>query len=726
MNLELTRLLTANNRDATKRLLGISAGVAVGVALFLLIWGSYSGMQQRELRSAWTQLGGQTASQLEPGQGAPSADQTLAARSGDYFRGKPITRVDVSAPTVGAVHIPGVAELPRPGTYLASPALTLLIDGVPGDQLGDRYGTSVGVIPDAALASPDSLIIIVGQSPEHLIAQSNVMIVKEFTGQAFDGNVNYLILAILGGIATLIPVLLLVSIVTGLGATQRRERFATLRLIGASPGTVARIAATETAVTGAIGAVAGALLAFALAPLAARVPIDGSTFFVADIFVDPIIVTVIVVGTTVATTVVAWWRAQRAGFGPLGTSRQEHERPPRGFTVIPLIVGTGSVIAVALIRNNAVELSNAVFTLLVFGGFILTTFGILIAGPYLTFAISRLAARYARSASGVVAFNRIRRLPRTTFRSVSGLVIALFLVTVFAVGVTTVVATSALTDDADHLSLSILIDRPVDDLSPTQLAVLASTPGVLHIGRGYYIEGDNPGPYFSRSDAEGLGLIPTSAAVASPAEFVSIDPGFANDEPLNVTDAPGIDARALVNPIVLIATDGTPAGVERARTASIRSGIETYGVPANRVELQGSGATTLQQSFAGLANIGILVTALISVISLAVATVAGILDRRRVFGLLRLMGMPVRTLRQIITTETALPLATVFGVSIALGATVAWGIVVALSAGIRDVGWPDPSYYVVVGLCLLLAALSVRATFRSAEKNTGIATTRYE
>ena len=526
------------------------------------------------------------------------------------------------------------------------------------------------------------------------------------------------------------------SIVTALGATQRRERFATLRLIGASPGTVARIAATETAVTGAIGALAGVLLAFALAPLAARVPIDGSTFFVADIFVDPIMVTVIVVGTTVATTVVAWWRAHRAGFGPLGTSHQEHERAPRVVAVIPLLVGTVSVIAAAITRSNGVEVPEMVFLFLVFGGFILTTFGILIAGPYLTYAISRLAARFARSASGVVAFNRIRRLPRTTFRSVSGLVIALFLVTVFAVGVTTVMEASTLSDDADHLSLSILIDRPVDDLSPAQISALATTPGVLHVGRGYFTQGDSTDPnstdlnssrpHFSRSDAEGLGLIPTAAVGASPTEFVSIDPGFANDEPLNVRDAPGIDARALANPIVLIATDGTPAGIERARTASIRSGIETYGVPANRAELQGTGTVTLQQSFAGLANIGILITALISVISLAVATVAGILDRRRVFGLLRLMGMPVRTLRRIITTETALPLATVFGVSIALGATVAWGIVVALSAGTRDVGWPEPSYYVVVGLCLLLAALSVRATFRSAERNTGIATTRYE
>ena len=60
------------------------------------------------------------------------------------------------------------------------------------------------------------------------------------------------------------PVPLLISIVTGLGAAQRRERFATLRLIGASPQVVARIAAVETAVPSLIGAVLGVVLAIVL------------------------------------------------------------------------------------------------------------------------------------------------------------------------------------------------------------------------------------------------------------------------------------------------------------------------------------------------------------------------------------------------------------------------------------------------------------------------------
>ena len=49
-----------------------------------------------------------------------------------------------------------------------------------------------------------------------------------------------------------------------------------------------------------------------------------------------------------------------------------------------------------------------------------------------------------------------------------------------------------------------------------------------------------------------------------------------------------------------------------------------------------------------------------------------------------------------------------------------------LSHGARTVGWPGFSYYIAIALSVLLAVLSVLTTFKSAEKNTGITTTRYE
>ena len=729
MTFELTKLLTANNRDAKKRLLGISAGVAVGVALFLLIWGTYNGMQQRELRSAWTQLGAQSAvpSTGEIGPTAKAQElttaQALASVSRDFYHGQAITRVTVAVPPGYTGRIPGIDHLPQPGTFLASPALAALIHVVPAGQLGDRYGRLSGVIADAALASPDSLVAIIGQTPEYLATEPNVTVVSEFTGNAYEGNSNYLTLAIIGEIAILIPVLLLVSIVTGLGAIQRRERFATLRLIGATPGLVARIAATETALTSVVGALVGVILALALAPLAARIPIDGITFFVADILVDPIRASLVVVATVAVTTFVAWRRAHRASIGPLGNSQQQHERQPRALSLMPLITGVTALVTPTIATSNHIFVPRA--DLLIVAGFILTTIGLLIAGPYLTFLMSRIGARYASGAAGVVAFNRIRRLPRTTFRSVSGLVIALFLVSVFATAVTTVEKATARSDDGEHLSMSTLIVRPLAEPAPEQMKALAASPGVQHAGLGFF-HLELGGPFFTHTDAQQLGLMASAHNEITSTDFIAVNPSFENNEPLTVRDAPGIDRSELVNPIMLIATDGTPTGLELARTSAIVSGIEFYDAPQTRAELQYDYMTTLASSFASLANIGILITALISVVSLAVATIGGILDRRRVFGLLRLMGMPLRTLRRIIASETALPLGTVFGACISLGSIVAWAVVAGLSGGRRTIDWPGFSFYIVIALSLILAILSVMATFSSAEKNTGISTTRYE
>src|SRR5680860_440922 len=103
--------------------------------------------------------------------------------------------------------------------------------------------------------------------------------------------------AVIGAIAILFPVMLLVNIVTGLGEATRRERFATLRLLGATPRTVVMLTVCETAATSLIGALLGALLAQLARPLAASLSIDGGVFFVADLAVAPIAI----IGTVVVT-----------------------------------------------------------------------------------------------------------------------------------------------------------------------------------------------------------------------------------------------------------------------------------------------------------------------------------------------------------------------------------------------------------------------------------------
>lgn len=79
-----------------------------------------------------------------------------------------------------------------------------------------------------------------------------------------------------------------------------------------------------------------------------------------------------------------------------------------------------------------------------------------------------------------------------------------------------------------------------------------------------------------------------------------------------------------------------------------------------------------------MAYLGMAIAIGISALSLTVATVAGALDRKRTFALLRLGGMPSGHLRRVIATEAAVPLAATLAMSAGLGFFVAWVMLVSL------------------------------------------------
>lgn len=718
----LTRLVTAGNRDSRLRLAGIAAGITVGVMLLLLLWGASNGLPSRSERSTWTTLyTGQAP--VHVGNTTELADgQVAASTNTDHFSGHIITRVNVAATPGSVVKVPGVGHAPSPGSYFVSPALATLIDSVPADQLGARYGTRAGVIADTALAGPDALVIVVGQTVPQIAFVDTATILSHFTGYAFASG-NYRTMAIVGGIAILFPVLLLIGIVTELGAATRAERFATIRLIGATPRTVARIAALETAATALVGAVAGSLLAWLLSPLAARLSIDGGSFFVEDLRVDPLTTLVIVLATVAAATAVAWYRTLKAGIGPLGASRERRERRPRLLGLLPLVIGV-AIMVITTIASITKHGLPQTYTILI-AGFVLTSIGMITAGPILTSWVSRIARRNASKAAGVIAMNRIRLHPRATFRAVSGLVIAVFMVSVFAAAITTVAHEAEPVDDAHHLPLSTLVARIAFTPSATDDALMAETrslervPGVGQVAAGS-VYPDEDGLVFASADAEALGLTTPQGSA-----YVAVT-GYLNNEPAQIRAVDIADPQKLTPAVLLIPTNGTQASIEGARTAAVTGQVPLYGTPSTRVEQVDSNLLTNDNKYADLANLGILIATLISAVSLAVSTTASILDRKRVLGLLRLIGMPVSTLHRIIIAETALPLATVFVGCVGLGFLMAWTLVAGLTEGRRTIAWPDPAYYAVLGLSLVLALAAVLATFRTARHNTSTVATRFE
>ena len=739
MNGAVLKLAILGSKSSWGRFAGVAVGVAIGVSLLLLLWGAANGLTQRDERGAWLREQGQpavtvplTADGLHPAgppQPVPLTDSTiLVANPADIFRDEVINRRDIAALPTSTVTIPGIATAPVPGTYYASPALQNLIESTPADQLGQRYGEFAGYIDDSALPGPDALVVITGATEAGLRqGQGPASLVSQFTNNPYgDSGTAYKTALLIGGIAVFFPVLLLISIATGLGAAQRRERYAALRLIGASPRLVSRISALETAVPSLVGALLGVVLAQALTPAAAQVPVNGTRMFVEDLNSSAGVTVAVVLLVVVAAAVVAALRTLRAGVGPLGATRAIQERTPRWWRALPLLAGLSSMAAAAGVSKSG----SIWISLLLLGGFVLTSIGIVLIGPWLTRLTSTLGLRFARTAPAVIAGSRIRQTPAATFRSVSGLVIAVFMVSVFA-GAGSAIEKPNLPPAQPGVLLPTSVYAAVADGSTAeQVSHLASesnkvagiTSTVITYASAPIGQTMTSEAYIQASDAAALGFedIPEAPVLALDMAFLQ----SWTTQPITLKPAPIETLEGLVPLVVVVGTDGTPEALDRARTALNTSGTTAH--PANsKVDMAVMSPGRLVQGLSALAYLGVFVAVLIAGISLAVATAAAILDRQRVLGLMRLMGMPVAVLRKVIVREAAVPLLAVLLLSVGLGFLVAWFMIYSLGED-RTITWPSISYYIALIISLVLALGAVAATFGLLRTNTAITTTRFE
>ena len=732
----LARLIVAGDRSARRRLLGIVAGVMVGVAVFLLLTAAYQAFGERSRRSSW-----HTPITASPTALMPDTELTAhtagAASTLDHVGNRTVTVLLVATTEDTRVRIPGSDVVPRPGQYLASPAMADLIASMPADQLAERYGRQVGVLSEDAVEGPDSLVLVVGMEAPRLAAwqgSEQPQVVTGFVGHDYAAQA-YRVVAAIGALAILAPVLLLIAIVTDLGAAQRAERFATLRLIGATPGRVARLAAAETAATSALGAVAGIVLYLALIPAAARLTIGSSRFFARDLLTSPLVMILTTVGVVGGATAVSWWRTRRADVGPLGASRERRERAPRPVSLLPLLLGLAGLTAVRLAGGR---LSTTALVTLLIGSFLSTMLGLLWAGPLLTCWAARAARRRARTAAQVMGLGRLVQHPRAAFRAVGGMVVALYAVTLFAVAITAAAGVQGVRTGPGRLNPQALFTTPAtaDPAAlDSVLGRLRAVPGVTTASLGY--------PQAPQQGQKGRGLrlvLPVEdvralgeAGADSPTGWVSVDWGWvlgerADPAPAQApqTDGPSAGSPSAAGaPVLLVATDGGPGAVERARTAMVSAvGADLVSYPVSRYDIRAVQASATENQFAALGYIGILIAAGVSTASLAVSTVSSLLARRRVLGLLRLTGMPHAALRRVVAYETLLPVATVLALSIGAAAYTAWVLITGVSA--RSISWPAGSYYAVVGACLALVGAAVLASARAATRMVSGTAVRFE
>ena len=761
----MTRLglrLALAGREAIIRVVAIAAAVALGVGVLLVSLAGINAVHAQSTRTAWLTTSDHNR---RPSGDEATADPLWAEANLDQYGTSVIERVDVAATGPRSPVPPGIPQLPGPGQFYASPALSRLLLSAPRAQLADRYpGRQVGTIGDDALASPESLVIIVGHSPAELAQAPSARQIRSFEtaaqrapGDAHPGRMQ-LILAVVAG-ALLIPVLIFIGAATRLSAARREQRFAAMRLVGATPRQVSVIAAVEATVASAAGVVVGFAVFFGLRSVLATVPFTGQPFFPQDLSLRWSNVGLVTVGVPVTAALAARLALRRVQISPLGVTRRVTPPTPKAWRAVPLLAGIAEL-GWFVGRRPATTTGQ----IRAYGaGFGLAMVGLVVAGPWLTMLGSRLMARRARRPATLIAGRRLADNPRAAFRAVSGLIVALFISSA-ALGIITTMLDYRTASTGGAAGRNILA-QPFGDrdlitidgqripgpatVPDTLVAHLAAIPGVqavaaIHVDPSTDSEPTLGPPTASADSAPmlgpptgliacadlarvpALGRCPAGAAVASipwdePAGGV-VTKGRAAPKVWPAAAVPADRLPSLPVAALEVGTDGSRGAIEGARTA-LEAAFPDRETPATIGDISADNAQLIE-GWRQLADVAIIASLVIAACSLAVSVAAGLIDRKRPFSLLRLAGTPLGVLRRVVALEAALPLLLV---AVAAAATGLLAAHLFLRAQLQEsLQPPGGGYYLAVAGGITLALGIIAATLPLLRRITGPETARNE
>jgi hypothetical protein len=761
------RLTISGGREAVIRLVILVAAVGLGVGLLLTAVSGINAVNAQNDRHTWFWTG----TSLEPaGLAKPGTDPLWWHIGGDTFGGQQIDVAEVAATGPTSPVPPGLLRDPAPGQYYASPALARLLRSTPADELAGRYpGRLAGMIGDAALPSPDSLVIIIGRTAAQLARTPDSVQVTAIAttlpgsseggrnprglhirppDEGTDASGIDLILSVVA-LALLAPVLIFIATATRLSAARREQRFAALRLVGATPRKVSVIAAVESTAAAAAGVAAGFGLFFVLRIPLAAIPFTGEPFFPGDLSLSLPDILAVAIGVPVAAAVVARLALRRVNISPLGVTRRVTPKPPQAWRVLPLLAGL-AWLGFFVVHGRPATVPGQIQAFL--PGFLLIIIGLVTAGPWLTMTGARIMAARTSRPSALIAARRLADDPRAGFRAVSGLVLALFVTTVAVAAITTQnakdlhpIGGSAAGVLADDLAGQPLLShgRPSRTAAvPPPAALLARLGRIEGVQEVIEVRAD-PGLTVPRkliasgvpagliscvqlARVPALGRCPAGAATAAFPQFLADAPAGRNLARITwpAEDVPARQLDGLDLDSIDIATNGSQSAVEQARTAlKTANAYPAIGSPLTLGELS-TAQNSVNNAYQQLADVIILTSLPIAGCTLAAAAAAGLADRKRPFSLLRLTGARLSMLRRVVTLENAVPLLAVAAVSIGVGFAAS-----AMFASVQlqhPLVAPGAGYYLIAMAGIAASLGIIAATFPLLRRITGPETARNE
>jgi ABC-type antimicrobial peptide transport system permease subunit len=777
------RLTLRSGREPFARLLVTAAAVAVGVAIMLAVLADFHAFRVTSYRPAWESTSGQGVTR-----GYASARRAeLWNYSNDIYRGRTIERLDIAALGPHSPVPPGISKLPAAGQYYASPALAALIRSTPADQLGDRFpGQLAGTIGQQALTGPDALVIYVGYRPAQLAGLPATQVVRTIsTAAGRQVWTSYFRDAfVVGAIAFVFPILILVGTATRLAAARREERYAALRLVGATSRQISVISSVDAVASALLGTVLGIGIFAALRPVLADTAITSARYFYNEVTPTALGYLAVLIAVPTAAAIASLLSLRRVRISPLGVSRRVTPPAPTAWRIAPLLVGIALFITgLALTTKQSIGKP-------IFPGLIVILIGLVVGGPWLTAQAARLFGRLTSGTSSLLAVRRLADNPKAAFRSVSGLVLAVFLGTVVA-GLLPAVESITATPSAKALGnvvLDTFVVTPicgnnvnctgqapgagpgpggnagagpgggqsgesalrqriaVDGLPPATAATLLrelavfsgatvipvySVPSGLNLGHGF-------GPAQNNAIVSCAGLrelavlgqcAPGRQAVrASTGNLIFSDNPYYSTQPIASVSSPAASTNVskLYLQAVLIKVRNA-ATLERVRTFLVTHTAQSASGTAPRtfgeaIQARQGVADTVQR----LIDVAVVLTLIVAGCSLAVAVGGSLVERKRPFTLLRVTGTPTSALYRVVFLEAVFPLAA----ATIVAAGTAYGISVLTVQKMAPAGTPLPVpghvYYVTMAVGLAASLLVILTSLPLLGRITGPGNVRFE
>ncbi|MGP4005016.1 FtsX-like permease family protein [Streptomyces sp. 4N124] len=639
-------LAKASGRRGLQSHLLAAGAAAVGAFVMLVMIAATVGSGTRADHTAWRTP--------EPAKNG-TAVQALATT---YVRGVPLSVVSLAQlpgrSTTPAP--PGLDAFPKQGEVYVSPALAQLLHKLPANQLADRFPEvkSYGTIGAAGLASPDELVAVVGRAPSdramsQVAAEGASYFDEEQAARAvvsgFSGN-KASMFTIGDQPTALLGVVLLAMPVVVLSAAAGRlgaaRREQRLAALRLAGATPRQIIGMTAVEAAAVGA-AGAL--------------TGALVYV----------TLLPALAEIPYGIGGWYTGQLwvgpgwfAAVVPAVTAlitvsavsmlRQVATSPlgvaqqanPRRTRLIRMVAFVVALGYIWMSTGGQVTSRQLLVLLLVFYG------AFWLFGPWVVDQLGRLAGRFARRPATLLAARRLSDDPRGAWRTVSGLVLAGFA--------------------AGFFSVSMLSFEGAQYRD--QVAVITTDATA------------------SRHAAVEARTLLDRAGVTAKVTVVSAD-----DYDSLLGGSPGVVAHV-------------SGGTERMDTAVTVLSSVSSGHPPYTQDYATASDRTITDRIAQVSTATLALSFVLATASAGLTAAANVLDRRRVYGLLRLAGTPLKVLDRARVRETVLPLVVLAGGTTAMGMYGSYQLNKLVGATINTSDVIQLTVCVVVGALAMFAAIS--------------------